>query len=252
MRNRKNLGTMVVLIKRIGCMSYWKQVFSIFAIFLFLVGAGVVGVLWTQNPKHFPIRVIEIAEPLKQVSEDTFFKAVIPHLDKGFFWLDVQAMRASIGELSWVVSSQVRRLWPDKLEVSLKEHIPQARFGKTGVIDTEGRVFYPDLSTISEKWPLFIGPVPKIQEMLQRYLMALECLGPLGLRVAELRLTDYGAWDIMLDNGIALILGKTELDERLTRFVLVYKLSLQAQIANIAYVDCRYTNGLAIGYKPRI
>jgi cell division protein FtsQ len=53
----------------------------------------------------------------------------------------------------------------------------------------------------------------------------------------------------MLDNGIALILGRTALVERLNRFVLAYELNLKEHIEQIVYIDCRYTNGLAIGYK---
>ncbi len=51
----------------------------------------------------------------------------------------------------------------------------------------------------------------------------------------------------MLDNGVVIMLGQNELEERLTRFVLAYndhKLSLSN--ANVHVVDLRYTNGLAI------
>lgn len=227
----------------------WKQIFSIFVPLLFLVGIGSLGVWCTHHPKYFPVRVIEISEALSHVSEETIISAVSPHIDKGFFCLEIQAIQDSIAKLPWVVSSSVKRIWFDKIQIALQEHTPQARFGETGVMDTEGCVFYPEKNSISEKLPLFKGPAEKAHEMLQQYYTVLESLGPLGLRVAELHLTAYGAWEIMLDNGIAIILGKTALNERLTRFVLAYKLLLEAQIVNIAYVDCRYTNGLAIGYK---
>lgn len=242
MRNRKNLGTMVVL-------NSWKRICSIFIAITLLMGALGIALLWTKNPKHFPIRVIEISEALRYVSEETLITAVTPHLAKGFFWLEVKAVQESVAKLPWVIASSVKRLWPDKVQLCLQEHIPQARFENNGVIDTEGRVFYPERSTISDKWPLFKGPIEKTHEMLQQYLTVLESLGPLGLTVAELHLTDYGAWNIMLDNGLAIILGKTELADRLTRFVLAYRLNLKAELEKIAYIDCRYTNGLAIGYK---
>ena len=230
----------------------WKRILSLFVTVLLLAGAGRLTVLWTKDPKHFPVRIIEISEALIQVSEETIMEAVSPHLTKGFFWLEVQCIQEEIGKLPWVVSSSVKRVWPDKIQVSLQEHIPQARFGDAGMIDTEGRVFYPEHSVrnvVMDKLPLFKGPVEKAQDMLQQYYTVLESLGPLGLTVTELHLTEYGAWEIMLDNGIALILGRTALSERLIRFSLAYELSLKAQIDQIDYVDCRYTNGLAIGYK---
>lgn len=232
----------------------WKRIFSIFVTLVLLAGVGGLGAWCTQHPKYFPVRTIEVSGALSHVPEEAILQAVSPHLVKGFFWLDIQGIQDSIANLPWVVSSSVKRVWSDKIQIALQEHTPQARFGETGIVDTEGCVFYPEKSPISEqvileKLPLFRGPTEKAYEMLQQYYTILESIGPLGLTVVELSLTSYGAWEMMLDNGIAIILGRTAIQERLTRFVLAYKLSLGAQIANIAYVDCRYTNGLAIGYK---
>ncbi len=234
------------------CIVSWKRICSLCVSFLLLMGAGALGILWTQNAKHFPVRVIEITEALKQIPEDTLMDCVSPHLVKGFFWLKVQSIQHDIANVAWVVSSSVKRVWPDKIQVSLQERMPQARFGEKGVMDTEGHVFYPEYSAnavVLNKLPLFTGPVEKSQDMLQQYYTVLESLGPLGLTVTELHLSDYGALEIMLDNGIALILGRTALGERLNRFVLAYELELKAQMDQIVYIDCRYTNGLAIGYK---
>ena len=71
----------------------------------------------------------------------------------------------------------------------------------------------------------------------------------MGLTIQELDLSTNGSWKILLDNGIAVILGKTGLSERMTRFMLAYQHSLQAQSQQIAYIDLRYTNGFAIGWK---
>jgi cell division protein FtsQ len=198
------------------------------------------------------VRTIEVSGALSYMPEEAILKAVSPHIAKGFFWLDIQGIQDSIAQLPWVVSSSVKRVWLDKIQIALQEHTPQARFGETGVVDTEGCVFYPEKSSISDKLPLFKGPTENAYEMLQQYYTILESIGPLGLTVVELNLTSYGAWEMMLDNGIAIILGRTACRERLNRFVLAYKLFLEPQISNIAYVDCRYTNGLAIGYKTHI
>ena len=69
------------------------------------------------------------------------------------------------------------------------------------------------------------------------------------MRITALQLDARGAWRIDLDNGVQVRLGRRQVDERFERFV-VAALRLVAQRAtDIDYVDMRYTNGFAVGWK---
>lgn len=215
-----------------------------------LVASGlIVLIVWTQQTDRFPLRSINIGSELHQVSENDIQTVVKPHLIQGFFGLDVEAVQKSLKQLPWVESAEVRRVWPDQLVVLIKEQTAQARWGEKGILSTEAVIFYPETPMVSDKLPLFMGPDERAKEMLQQYLSTLELLGPTGLAVRVLELSPSGVWQIMLDNGVAVILGKTGLNERTARFVQAYRNNLQMQIQRIAYVDLRYTNGFSIGWK---
>lgn len=214
-------------------------------------------VVWSQQPGRFPLRVIEIQDALKWTPLETIQQVVSEQASQGFFGLEVEALQAKLNLLPWIISASVQRIWPDRLLISLKEQTPLARFNEQGILSTEGQIFYPDLTNISVKLPQFKGPVelkPEVyaKEMLNQYLTLLELLSPLGLGIAELQLSAEGGWRVMLDNGIAIILGKSALNERLGRFALVYANQLQNEIHKVAYLDLRYTNGLAIGWKASV
>ncbi len=233
-------------------MTRWMRIVSSILLLGIIAGGVVAIILWSQYPGRFPILAIEVQDELKRVTESDIAEACQTHLDKGFFWVDIEGVQQSITRLPWVASASVRRVWPARILVSIQEQVPQARFGEEGVLNTEGLIFFPDKSTIPGQLPRFNGPKERAKEMLQQYHAVLEKLGPIGLSVVELNLAPNGTWQMRLNNGIAIILGKAELNERLTKFVLAYQVKLQTLISKIAYVDLRYTNGLAIGWKTGV
>lgn len=206
-------------------------------------------VVWSRHPDRFPLRTVEIRSSLQQVKESEIKESVLPFFDKGFFGLNVQAVQACLKRLPWVQNVDIRRVWPDRLLVSVEEKTAQARWGEKGVLSTEGVIFYPEVATIPAKLPQFDGPMSEALVMQQQYFALLEQLGTVGLTIQSLNLSLNGTLKIMLDNGISIRLGKQAINERMARFVLAYPGSLQAQSQRIAYVDLRYTNGLAIGWK---
>ena len=70
-----------------------------------------------------------------------------------------------------------------------------------------------------------------------------------GVRIAALRLDARGAWEIDLDNGVRVRLGRRQVDERFERFVAAALRLVVQRPAEMSYVDMRYTNGFAVGWR---
>jgi len=60
-----------------------------------------------------------------------------------------------------------------------------------------------------------------------------------------------GAWEFELSNGIRVRLGATTVERRLDRFFVALDQVLSSQAEHVDYIDMRYTNGFAIGWKDR-
>ena len=111
-------------------------------------------------------------------------------------------------------------------------------------------VFLVDVSGSMEsedKLPLLAGPAGTSLEVMSAWSAYGKQLEPLGqgLELAELRLSPRRAWQVKLDNGSTLELGRNEAPERLARFVRAYGSVPALQAAN-ARVDLRYASGLAL------
>lgn len=208
------------------------------------------GWAWCQKIWFVPIRLVTIANKLQYADPEHIKLAVKDELKQGFFGLKVAVLRDNLLQVPWVGAVQVHRKWPQTVVVKITERQPLAIWESKGVIDTEGKLFFPTHIGNVQNVPEFIGDKTKVSSMVDTYLLILAKIKPVGLTVKRLEIMPDCGWRAMLDNGVTIVLGKMELDERLTRFVLAYS-HAGSVIRNehVQNVDLRYTNGLAVMAK---
>lgn len=206
---------------------------------------------WWKSVWFIPIEVVSLSDKLQYADPDLVKAAVSDEVKHGFFGVNLSHMRDNLLSVPWVANAKVMREWPNAVRISIIERQPLARFANNGVIDTTGLLFNPPL-TINAKLkvselPEFVGSESDVNSMVAMYLMLLAKIKPLGLTVKRLVIMTDKGWQAMLDNGLTIILGQNEIEERVTRFVLAYneeKAGLRN--ANTRIVDLRYTNGMAV------
>jgi cell division protein FtsQ len=139
----------------------------------------------------------------------------------------------------------VRRVWPDRLEISIEEHVPLARWGTDVLVNTHGERF---AGASEAELPVFIGPPGTEAEVTLRYARFSQLLAPLGSRLERIALSPRHAWQLRLANGLQLTLGRdAELaEQRLARFVDAYAHTPDAAEKTREVVDLRYPNGFAL------
>ena len=67
----------------------------------------------------------------------------------------------------------------------------------------------------------------------------------------NVRLDDRGAWEIELADGLQVRLGRQDVKDRLERFIRLASPTVAKRVAEINYVDMRYTNGFSVGWNTR-
>jgi cell division protein FtsQ len=193
----------------------------------------------------FPLRSIELTVPAQHLTREQVEAAVRGRLAGNFFAVDVATVRAAVEELPWVRRAAVRRVWPDRLEVTVEEHVPLARWGEGELVNTNGERFAGRTDTAL---PLFVGPPGAEGEVARQYLRFAAAVAPLGTALERVVLTPRFAWQLRLANGLHLMLGRDAdaAEQRLRRFVGVYAGTLGRTAQRHEYVDLRYPNGFAL------
>ena len=93
------------------------------------------------------------------------------------------------------------------------------------------------------------APTGTESQVAQRYLSAQGRVLEAGMRIAALRLDERGAWEMDLDSGVTVRLGRRDVDERIDRFIRTASQVIAHRMTEITYVDMRYSNGFAIGWR---
>ncbi|MBU0593044.1 MAG: cell division protein FtsQ/DivIB [Gammaproteobacteria bacterium] len=194
----------------------------------------------------FPLREVKVNGELKHVTREQVQFIVTRALKGNFFTLDLNKTRRTFEKLPWVRNVNVRRRWPDKLEVTMEEHEVLARWNNTALVNTQGELFQ---AASDQQLPIFSGPADGVQEVASQYEFFRQQLAKTGRRPVTVNLSPRRAWQIKLDDGLVVELGREHVEQRMEKFVKVYDRTLgrlaQLQKA-VDYVDLRYPNGFAV------
>ena len=197
-----------------------------------------------------PIQRILISGRFQRVSPGDVERAVKGEVrTAGLVSVDLDAVRGALAALPWVDTASVQRAWPRGLTVTVVEQIAAARWGESGLLNTRGELFASAATHIPPELARLSGPPGTQSLVAARYLAAQGRLVEAGMHLTALRLDERGAWELDLADGITVRLGSRQVDERFERFMAT-AIKLVAQRSNdIAYVDMRYSNGFAIGWR---
>lgn len=218
---------------------------------LFVSGA----VLFARNSEQIngyinkPIRVVQMANPLQRANEGSVRAALAAHLDGGFFALNVQAIKEQLEANPWVEQAVITRIWPDTLSVAITEEIAIARWGDKRLLNQYGESFAPERQEDDLTLPLLRGPEGMERKVMEQYQVFSQLLSDTGLRVREIELSERGSWTLRMDNELLVSIGRSNVMDRMQRFVKFYERHLYAQVASVAAIDLRYNNGISIRNK---
>jgi len=204
----------------------------------------------------FPLQEVVVRGDLKNVNREEITNA-LDGIGGNFFAADLATVRGRLEQVTWVRRVDARRVWPDRIEVRLEEHVAFARWSDSGLVNTFGEPFAAEMGAAAQaKLPLFAGPAGTEGELARRYRRFTELLAPLNMTPNRVVLTARHAWQLQTAGGLELELGRDSADpveQRLERFVAAYPESvgrLSQAAAGAAptrrHVDLRYPNGFAL------
>jgi cell division protein FtsQ len=199
------------------------------------------------NSPFFPLREITVSGDLAHTARADLEAATRGRVAGNFFAADLASIRAGLEQIAWVRRADVRRVWPDRIEVTLEEHVALARWGDAGLVNTFGERF---AGQTEAALPMFAGPPRTEGEVTRRYRQYAQALLPLEASLERVILTPRFAWQLRLASGLSIELGRDlpndSADGRLARFIAAYPQTLGRISLRHEYVDLRYPNGFAL------
>ena len=238
--------------------------FGIGVAFFVCVLIGLVSLGWWLanifiEQENSPVNSIVITGEMPYTQREEVLEA-INDIDLGnFFQVNVNDIQAQVSLLPWVYSVAVRKQWPNEVKIYIVDQTPIALWNGDFILNQFGKAFQAEQKAIKHTIPEFFGPEGSELLALENFTNLNDLLEYRDLSIDELILSERFSWQLTLNNGIRLNLGREERVKRVQRFMDVYPLinthlieqnnSKKALKQAVDYIDLRYDTGLAVGWK---
>ena len=214
---------------------------------LALLALPVVGVLngWFAS-ERWPLTRLEVRAQFTHVSAEQIRTAAQPQLGAGFFAIRLDSVRAAVAELPWIERVEVRKRWPDTIELQVFERQPYAHWGKDRLTTRQGHIFAVAGSDGLSGLPHLDGPDERVADVVNFYSQSLHELARVGLTVNAVTLSSRGGWALDLASGTVIEVGRENAQAHLRRFLDVWPRLAGSRPDAPGYIDLRYENGFGI------
>ncbi len=202
-----------------------------------------------QGADWLPVKYVRIEGTFQYIAKGEIKQLLREQVVNGLYNADIQQIQVSVEALPWVKSVRVKRVWPDALNIEIKEQIPVARWGDEALLNIKAEIFKPVVRNNFSSLPLLSGPDGYAVKMLKVATDLSAELADKSMVLAELHINERRAWNIKLQNKMLLNAGRNQPLKKIQRFLKTVYLIGKEQIAKIAVVDLRYSNGYAITWK---
>ncbi len=213
--------------------------------------------------EHSPVNSIVISGEMPYTQREEVLSAM-SNIDLGnFFQVNVNDIQTQVSALPWVYSVAVRKQWPNEVKIYVVDQTPIALWNGDFLLNQFGKAFQAETKVLTKALPEFFGPEGSELLALENFTNLNDLLEYRDLSIDELILSERFSWQLTLNNGVRLNLGREERVKRVQRFMDVYPLikthlaDQEKQKSNskkqlkqtVDYIDLRYDTGLAVGWK---
>ena len=219
-----------------------------------------------QQPK-FQLKRVDVRGELRHVTTASVRAALAGRLRGNYFTMRLEDTRRLFETVPWVAQASVRRVWPDRLVVTVTEHRALGVWEDGRLLSDRGELFVanPDEAEIYGQLPEFSGPFSAAKEAARQYYELSAQFAVLSLRIGAIDISDRKAWSLRLasDLGeetkhageIRVELGRDglamPLGERVAQVIAAYPL-VAAQLGSPpSRLDARYARGLAVSTSAK-
>ena len=209
----------------------------------------IVGAVYLDEVEQIlPIRSIQLQGNFANIEQHEVEAALEKYIGQGFFSRDINEMQQTLHANSWTDSVSVRRIWPDKPRVMMKEKKPVARWDGEHLLSDSAIVYPADTGSFSHLPVVHAANHQPAWVLEQFYRLEAQFIS-VDERLMALHADSRGALDLELINGLQIKLGRGSIDHKIDRLVSIYQQQILPRREQIQRLDLRYSNGFAVAWK---
>jgi cell division protein FtsQ len=182
----------------------------------------------------------------RQVSREQIFAAAGVTESSSLLFLDVADARARLEAIPWIAEATVRKLYPDRLQITVTEREPFALWqmqGKVAVIAADGTTLSAKVEPRHTALPFVVGAGAAAKA--RSFLAILDRHPAIRDSVRAAILVGERRWNLRLKSGIDVRLPENDVESALTRLARLDR-EKNLLTRDIVAVDLRLADRLAV------
>ncbi|MDH3761720.1 MAG: FtsQ-type POTRA domain-containing protein [Gammaproteobacteria bacterium] len=204
-----------------------------------------------QMDEMLPIRTIQLSGNFENLDQNEVEQALQQYIGQGFFSLDIHQLQQLLQQKPWTESVSIRRVWPDKIKVTITEKKPVARWDERHLLSDSASVYLAETSGFAHL-PIVHADSHQPAWALRQFHALQARFERVDERVLALRVDSRGALDIELINGLQIKLGRGDIERKIDRLASIYLQQILPRREQIQRLDLRYSNGFAVAWKQEV
>ena len=181
-----------------------------------------------------------------KVSSQAIHRLIDDEIQKGFWAVDLKAVKEKVESHSWVRKAMIKKQWPNKLVIAVDEQVPIARWDNDQLLSTTGDIIYGGSLIGYLHLPRFIADKKQLDVVITNFNDLQIALRKNQLAVTTLSLTPAGQWSFELNDDLLVKAGDEINTLKINRLINVIEQELLADIERVEVIDLRYPNGLSV------
>lgn len=224
--------------------THWK-------VLIVLIGLGVTGSIAASGLNHLlkdiQIRHVQLLGHLRYLDAENLTKDLSIKFNNNYLDTTLTEVVSEVESHPWISAASARRIWPDTLLIAIVEQRPVAVYNDTQYLGLSGDLFEPP-ELVDEPMPRLYGALSETTQVYSHYSVFSDRLADFAKVTAVSRGHDLG-WEIELDQGFTLKLGRVDILGRLARARDILIRLDKDRLRKLREVDARYDNGIALAWR---
>jgi len=228
-------------------MSKGIQLTVIFSLLILLLVVAMMSGLIQSD--RWRISQLEVAADYNRITPEQLRLMVASTPERSFFRLDAEKVKSDIESMSWVRYAHVVKQWPDTLKITIKEHQAIAIWNSDDLLNESGQVFQVDAVDHLKALPRIYGVNEESALTLESFNRFNQLLKPVGFEISQAKVNERGDWQLILRNGLEVMLGSEKHEARVLRLAETWEQLLATSERLPERVDLRYSNGYVVRWR---
>jgi cell division protein FtsQ len=225
-------------------LTHWK-------VLMLLIGLGVTGSIAANGLSHLlqdvQIRQVRLQGDLRYLDAESLTRDLRIRFNGNYLDTTLDQVISEVESHPWIAAAAARRVWPDTLLIELTEQRPVAIYNDTQYLGLSGDLFESP-KPVNDPLPRLYGALSETMQVYSHYGVFSDRLSDFSKVISVSRGHDMG-WQITLENGINVQLGRDDILGRLSRARDVLNRLDGEKLAKLQEIDARYDNGVALAWR---